>query len=367
MVNIDTGKTVDIIESRESGDVARWLSTYPNIEIVSRDGSTEYAKAISTAHPNAMQVSDRFHLIKNLTECAARHIKKILAARIRISADTEQGETGGGYWDMPERYGPDLPERLHAATTEKRAAIVSRVQELAAEGLNMSRIAKETGVCHATVKKYVDKTFSPAMDHYGVSKPSKLDPYADKIDAMLRERRKFREIEDAIRQLGYSSAASTIRMYATRQRKRIRAATEESVKNTELVERKWLTKLLYLPIEKIKGITEPQLDKIIREFPMIGSLYDIVRTFKEIVFSKHVHELDSWIESAMLLGIDEINSFIGGITRDLDAVKNAIRFQYNNGLAEGSVNKLKLVKRIMFGRSSFKLLRNKLLFRQFFN
>ena len=60
-------------------------------------------------------------------------------------------------------------------------------------------------------------------------------------------------------------------------------------------------------------------------------------------------------------GIDEITGFINGISGDLDAVKNAVRFEYNNGLAEGSVNKLKLVKRIMYGRSSFKLLRSKLL------
>jgi len=66
------------------------------------------------------------------------------------------------------------------------------------------------------------------------------------------------------------------------------------------------------------------------------------------------------------LGIAEINSFISGIVTDLDAVKNAIRFEYNNSLAEGTVNKLKLVKRIMYGRCSFALLRNKMLWKEFY-
>ena len=59
--------------------------------------------------------------------------------------------------------------------------------------------------------------------------------------------------------------------------------------------------------------------------------------------------------------IDELSSFTNGIRRDIAAVKNAISFDYNNGLAEGSVNKLKVVKRIMYGRNSFELLKGKLL------
>ena len=80
------------------------------------------------------------------------------------------------------------------------------------------------------------------------------------------------------------------------------------------------------------------------------------------MFAKRVHEIDSWIADTASRGIDEITGFINGISADLDAVKNAVQFEYNNGLAEGSVNKLKLVKRIMYGRSGFKMLRNKILF-----
>ena len=365
MVDIDTGRVIDIIESRMADDVAVWLSGYPNLRVVSRDGSPEYAKAISATHPDVIQVSDRFHLIKHLSEYAAQHIKKVVGARFRISAGAEQQNTGGGYWDDPERYGrPDLPERQHIASTEKRAAVVARVRELAAQGFNINRIAKQTGITWSAAKKYVDDHFDPEWAHYGVAYPSKLDPYAGTIDMMLRDRRTFREIEDAIRKDGYNGAASTIRMYATRQRKRMRAAADNALQNTELVERKWLTKLLYLPIDKVNGITERQLDQVILEYPVIGDVYRVVRTFKEIMFAKRVHELDAWIKNTVQLGIDEITGFCNGITRDLDAVKNAIRFDYNNGLAEGSVNKLKLVKRIMYGRHSFQLLRNKVLYKE---
>jgi transposase len=183
----------------------------------------------------------------------------------------------------------------------------------------------------------------------------------DKINAMLRERRTFREIETAIRADGYDGTASTIRMYAARQRKLVKAALENANGNSELIERKLVAKLLYQPIEKIKGFTEDQVERVIAEYPIIGVLYGIVRSFKEMMFAKRVHEIDSWIADAASQGIDEVSGFINGISGDLEAVKNAIRYEYNNGLAEGSVNKLKLIKRIMYGRSSFKMLRSKVL------
>jgi transposase len=132
----------------------------------------------------------------------------------------------------------------------------------------------------------------------------------------------------------------------------------------QLIKRRWLVKLLYKPIDKVKEISEKQLNHITVKYPVVGTLYDIVQSFKEILSTKRVDELDKWIESAAEHNIDEINSFINGINSDLDAVKNAIRYDYNNGLAEGSINKLKVIKRIMYGRCSFNLLRNKVLLRE---
>ena len=94
---------------------------------------------------------------------------------------------------------------------------------------------------------------------------------------------------------------------------------------------------------------------------MIEKVFDTVNDFKKVLFSKNTVLLEQWLDATSRLDIDELNSFVKGVRRDITAVKNAIRFDYNNGLAEGSVNKLKLAKRIMYGRASFTLLKNKLL------
>ena len=359
MVNIETGRIIDMIYSRESDEVSKWLKSYPNITVVSRDGSMMYAKAISDAHPNAIQVSDRFHLLKGLTDAARQYITRMISTRIRIESSGEVEQ--GAYWGKKGRSETDLPERFHNATTEKRAAIIQKVRSLAAQGLRIGDIVKETGHSYPTVKKYLGEDFAPEYREYGVSKPSKLKPYTAAIDEMLTKQKTFREIESEIRSLGYAGAASTIRMYATRKRRLNQATYDDGNVNTMIVERKWLLKLLYNPLEKVKGITEAHLNKVIRDYPALAEVYHVVRNFKEVVFTKRVDGLEAWMELAKTLGVDEVNSFINGISRDIDAVKNAVLFDYNNGLAEGSVNKLKLHKRIMYGRCSFDTLRCKTL------
>ncbi|MBW9158721.1 transposase [Clostridium tagluense] len=94
---------------------------------------------------------------------------------------------------------------------------------------------------------------------------------------------------------------------------------------------------------------------------MYKEIIDLVSEFRTILKSKAITKINKWMEQACSLNNKFINSFIHGITRDITAVKNAIIYDYNNGLAEGSVNKLKVIKRIMYGRNSFDMLYKKLL------
>lgn len=361
MIDIETSRTVDILESRETADVAAWLKTYPNIKVVSRDGAITYAKAITESHPKAIQVSDRFHLLKNLTDAAKSRITSLLGSKFRIKASNEKVNSDGSYFNTAIELAADLPERIHNASTKKKQAVVDRVRELARNGYSTSAIAKETGKSYGTVKKYSNENFNPASVIYGDKLNSKLKAHTQEIDAMLRKGHQFKEILAALRLKGYDGAISTLKMYATRERRLMKAATEKSLENTELLERKWITKLLYHSLEKVSEITQEQLRRVVREYPVIGNILDIVHDFKDILSSKRVRKLKGWMKRALLLGVDEIDSFVNGISRDLAAVKNAILLDYSNGLAEGSVNRLKVIKRIMYGRCSFSLLRNKLL------
>ena len=99
---------------------------------------------------------------------------------------------------------------------------------------------------------------------------------------------------------------------------------------------------------------------------MIADLYVTIKEFYEIIYTKHEEKLDAWLVKLEKFNIPELQTYVNGIRQDIVAVKNGIALQYYNGLAEGSVNKLKVIKRIMYGRNSFELLKAKVLLHEQF-
>ncbi len=128
------------------------------------------------------------------------------------------------------------------------------------------------------------------------------------------------------------------------------------------MKRKNLIKLLYKPVEEVEALSKELYEKIIQRYPVIESIINLVNEFKQMLKSKNVEKVEEWIEKASNLKIRKIDKFVNGLKRDMQAVRNAIVYEYNNGLAEGSVNKLKVIKRIMYGRNKFEMLRQKVLF-----
>lgn len=84
MVDLESHRIIDLLPSRETSDVAKWLATFPNIQVVSRDGAAIYSSAATDSHPKATQVSDRFHLIKGLSEAINKYMIRKFPARVKI-------------------------------------------------------------------------------------------------------------------------------------------------------------------------------------------------------------------------------------------------------------------------------------------
>lgn len=98
-----------------------------------------------------------------------------------------------------------------------------------------------------------------------------------------------------------------------------------------------------------------------RKCPQIKTAYRLATQFKQMMENKQSCHLQNWIKQAVGSGIAEVSSFAKGLLSDLDAVKNAFTLPWSNGQAEGQINKLKTIKRQMYGRASFDFLRKRLL------
>ena len=406
MVNLSNGRVIDVIESREKEDVVAWLSLFPNLKTISRDGSLTYASAIKEAHPNAYQISDRFHLLKNLTDVVTTCIYKILTSRIVIPLTigkkvmnellsskpsrrdrillvrslASQGRTTQeiraltgcslqtirNYSKMAEKdipkHSEDKRGQAHNDAMEKILARVAQVKDLYDKGFNIRQIVDKTGHTKKTIKNYLSSDFNPVHGQYGVSRQGKLAPYRNQVISMRSKGIPYKDIYASIHKKGYTGSIDAIRGFISKE-KRLQKDLEgyDATGSTEIIERKWLIKLLYKPLEKVKQLDYEQVKNVFENYPLFKRLHDLAWHFKKILLSKEIDSLPQWITAAEDLKLGELNTFINGIKKDLDAVQHAFTSPYSNGLAEGSVNKLKTIKRIMYGRCSFELLRKKLL------
>ncbi|MCM1201261.1 MAG: transposase [Bacteroides fragilis] len=203
---------IDLLASREVEDVAEWLKSYPNLEVVSRDGSVSYKSAIEQAGGHIQQVSDRFHLLKGLTDAAKKFLQRLLSANFMLPTEASHydGKPAGDYWDKPIK--EDLPAKEHNVNVKKKMNTVEKVRELRKQGLNKSEIARTVGINRATVAKYLKEDFNPSSPYYNTVIPSKIKLYANDIKKMLSEGKTFRQISAAIREKGYNGSDSTIRL-----------------------------------------------------------------------------------------------------------------------------------------------------------
>ncbi len=421
MVDIETHRVIDILESRELEDVTLWLKTFPNIEVISRDGSITYKKAASFAHPDAIQVSDRFHILKNLTEYCSSSIKRILPSRVAIEVETvlsdesvlvpeENVQAVNRCLTLQEKYKNclllkskgktqtqickelnmdcrvykklmqltrgEVDEYFSTITDMKQSLTllnklekVRLVKELREEGHSNRKISKLTGISKVTVAKYLAKDFSPVRKESTLCRVSILKPYLIEIEEKLLQGILASKIEIDIREKGYEGSSSTFRHYCSNWKKnlaknkesKIQSNGESTSRNIEYILRRNILKLLYWPIDKVPSISEEQYELLREQYPVFREVIDLLNEFRNMCKEQSVDKLSAWIGKVEQSEIKELYSFTNGLKRDMDAIQNAILYSYNNGLAEGSVNKLKVIKRIMYGRCSFELLKSKLL------
>ncbi|RDA73617.1 transposase, partial [Hafnia paralvei] len=251
----------------------------------------------------------------------------------------------------------------HENRVFNKMKIVNEVRDLKLRGLSKSAISRKTGLDPRTVSKYLDKNFDPVHASYGIKKGGILSAFYEDIDNLLKQGIMSSKIEEIIREKGFKGSSSTIRHYASEWKKRFKNEIKENEikegKKKTIMKRTDIFKTLFKPISDIKNFTEDKFTCFCEQYPFFKIILELVKSFKDIFAQNKPKLLKEWIEKARSTGIEEIISFTNGIERDYEAVVNAISLPYSNGLAEGCVNKIKVIKRVMYGRCSFETLRNK--------
>ena len=363
MVDLESHKIIDLIPTRNTNEVKEWLSKYPNIEVISRDGAQLYANAAERSHPGIIQVSDRFHIIKGLTEAVTKYMIRTFPARIEIpavSVETDEIENRA-----------IVKEEKHLLAMKQKQNEVNEARALAKKGVPIEEIAKSLHHTYKTIQRYLSAEYSVENGHYNARIPGKLAPYETEVIKLRSEGMTYPNIHKIITQKGYKGSVASLRMFIQKERIRNQAhlSLQESCSDyqpKEYIQRRSLTPLIYKGLSDVKTITKTQYEQVLKTYPVIAELYTAIKEFYEILYSRQDERLETWLEKIENFNIPELQTYVNGIRIDINAVKNGIKLKYNNGFAEGSVNKIKVIKRIMYGRNSFDLLKAKVLLHEQF-
>jgi transposase len=326
----------------------------------SRDRGGEYAEAARRAAPHAEQVADRFHLLKNLGDVVSRvfrqhekvldlvptpahHLQRLTNLRLDREASKER-------------------------TREKARELFESIHALSKKGMKNAQVARELGIHRHTVEKYLTFKSPPQRRHF-TKKVSAIAPYEDYILGRWEQGcRNATQIWREISEQGYPGAYKNvvrITRYLKEQERLAKPLPDRPpgilashaagilVKRPENRSEEEVRTLMRLTT--VHRVTE-------RCCALFEQLAEMIRDKEQTSQEQVRGRLEEWIGEAKASGVAELKAFAVKLFQDIEAVVAAMVMPYSQGQTEGRINKLKLVKRSMYGRGKFDLLRQRVLY-----
>jgi transposase len=372
LVDMRTGDVIDLLPDREAATVEAWLTAHPGAGIICRDRAGNYAEGARDGAPDAIQVADRWHLWHNLAEYA----EKTVAAHRGCLKDQPGGDAHGN--DAPgaagtpgqeppgQAGGAQVPPdgSLDACGRERR--LVRRTRDRYAEirgrlnaGESLSAISRATGLDRQTVQRFARAGSAEELLGKATSRESKLDHFKPYLHQRWND-----GVTDAaalhaeLRDRGWAGSEQTVRRYV-RPFRQAHAAPGPAppVPKTRQITRWLLTRPDHLHADE-----QAQLQAIRARCPHIDALARHVTAFAEMMTARTGSRgLESWLAAVEADDQAGLRSLAAGIRTDQQAVTNGLTLHWNSGRVEGTVNKIKMIKRQMYGRAGFDLLRKRVI------
>jgi transposase len=363
IVDHEQNDVVALLPDRDALSVQRWLEEHPELEVVTRDRLNAFGDACTWGAPQAAQVLDRWHLLRNLFGAFERLVARHYGSAKRVTPPAAV--------DDPRVTPPNDAPAARSLTEpdERRLVRIARfrdVKERLAAGWSKHKIARELRVSRQTIHKYSLLDDLPEHGNRRRQRPSKLDAFKPHLKARAAEGcfnalRLYREL----RQRGYDGGVTLVKQYVRRLRKvdggavntaaeRARRAGPASVRLFAW----WLLLPERLPAERRQWVRYA-LDQL----PELQTVVTLVREGWQTLRDGDERRFERWRQSVEASGIALLQRYVSSLLRESRAVRNALALPWSNGRTEGHVNRLKTIKRSMYGRANFDLLQAKVLYR----
>ncbi len=356
---------VDLLPDREAESVKRWLEDHPGVVIVTRDRGQTYIEGVSLGAPEAIQVADRFHLLQNLHDTLRRmfenHPRELKQAEKQIAkALTEaEGSKEVAHKNIDEKTARQNSHASDNRPVSHRELRFSRVKELQNRGLSCREVARRVLLDRRTVSKYFKLDSLPDIVRGGQS-TSKTDPYMPYLATRWNEDcRDRKQLFDELLQKGFSGSYSSVwrstRDFPVGQKVQVVPKTVWSLSPNQAA---WLLACKPETLDDKKTLVK---EKLCGYLGIAADACSLAQEFSQMIRDRKVDQLDAWLVRSEKCAIDEFKRFAKSLRSDYDAVKAALVFPWSNSPTEGHVNRLKCLKRQMYGRAKDDLLRKRAL------
>lgn len=368
LVDLEKREPIDLLPDREVATVKAWLESHPGVEIISRDRASCYSQAATQGAPQAIQVADRWHLLKNLGDALKRmldnHNKELRLAAKKI-AEKERKLEENSIKKITSEAKENTRNQNDLSTKNKKQTRYElnflEVKRLQKEGCSIRSIHRQTGAHRQTIKRYFKYDTYPEKGYIS-SQPSSALPFEEYLrkrwsEGETRHMQLWREVKEQ----GYTGSPSSIYRLVCKYPKDTSLEDLPTPLKIKVWSARKVSMLLNKPFESLDEEKQNFLRVFYKICPAANIASQLARKFKEMTDKLRRKKLDGWIESAKESDIPSLKNFARGLLQDYDAVKAAVSLKWSNGQVEGQVNRLKNIKRQMYGRGSLELLKKRIL------
>jgi transposase len=384
LLDLKRGRPLALLPDREAETVAQWLRAHPGVEVVVRDRAEAYAEAARLGAPMALQVADRFHLLQNLADVLTDVFRAHASQLARVNA---QGITVPTPLHAPDdcATAPSLSSvplaPPQSSTTATRLARQRRTQRWAhyhqvwtyhQQGWTLEAIAARVGISRRTVQRYLQSLTFPERQPMHARDCSLLDPYKAALLAGWNSGcRNGRHLFRMIRNQGFPGQYGIVALYVRRMRQAqglapgrrysphpLPMVTEGSRRPLTPRRATWL---VLRPSERSTDQDHQQLAQLTTEKPELAEAVALAQDFAALVRQRQPAYLEPWLVRAAQSPLPPFRRFARGLRADIAAVQAAVTLPWSQGPIEGQINRLKMLKRQMFGRARLDLLARRFL------
>lgn len=362
MVDLDAHQIIDLLPDRQADTAAAWMAAHPEIMYVSRDRGTEYANAASTGAPQAIQVADRFHVCKNLSEAVQKLLARILSEMKTASQEVE-GKAHEETFVPVEEWRPDPGVQVAQTIAIRRAEREARYQQaksLRSQGLSIKEISCRLGAHERTVRHWFERGVAPDTRPRRKHQ-SNFDPYAPYVLKRWQDgERNGTRLWQEIAAQDYSGSQRMVYRFL-KTLKKTEVKTPASTRCVLHYTSSAAVCLFMQPPSNLNESKRVDLAALRQAHPALETAYHLTQDFLQMLHKREGERLDTWLAHVHESGLPELASFAHGVEQDQTAVQAGLTLLINNGQVEGHVTRIKLIKRMMYGRAGFALLRQRVL------